>query len=334
MITQVQTPADTLSREPASTIRHIQVKTVLVPVDFSRESFRVLDYATLIAEQFSADVHPVHVRPPAEAAAIELAGKLMANYQEGISFLQDRLVDIEHKRRLKFSPDHCHIYSGRPFEKICKLAREIDADLIVLGSRGYTGLKKVLLGSTAERVIRFAPCPVLVPRGQRYKTLIRFPGRLRLKLKNILVPVDFSDCSVAAVNYAVFLADKFKASLEMLYSVQEYAGFLTQNRMSGAMAASREADRQAAQKQMEEFKRIHVPRRAACRTEILSGYPVDQICAQSRRPEVDLLVISTHGRRGFQHAIMGSVAEQVARYAECPVLTIPASRKFMLSGYE
>ena len=237
--------------------------------------------------------------------------------------------DIEHKHRLKFPPDHCHIRSGRPFAEICKLAREINADLIILGSRGYSGLKRVLLGSTAERIIRFAPVPVLVPRGQRYEAGMRLTGRTRFKLRNILVPVDFSDCSAAGVNYAVFLAAKFKAKLELLYSMQEYVDFLGQTRTSGAIAALHAADRLTAQNQMEEFKRLHVPSTLACETEILTGYPVDQICAQSRRPEVDVLVISTHGRSGFQHALMGSVAEQVVRYADCPVLTVPSRCKVM-----
>src|SRR6516225_8958969 len=152
----------TASRPPDSS-RVIQLKRILVPVDFSQEAFRVLDYAILVARQFGAEVHPVHVRPQTEARAIQRAGRTMVNYRDHISFLLDRLVEIEHKHGLKFPPDHCHIRSGRPFAEICNLAREIDADLIILGSRGYSGLKRVLLGSTAERVIRFAPIPVLVP---------------------------------------------------------------------------------------------------------------------------------------------------------------------------
>ena len=310
---------------PPDSSRLIQFKTILVPVDFSRESLRVLDYAILLAQQFGAGVHPVHVRPRIEATAIQRAGGLMGNYRDHVSFLLDRLEDIEHKYRLKFSPDHCHIRSGRPFAEICKLARQIDSDLIILGSRGHSGLKRVLLGSTAERVIRFAPCPVLVPRGQRYKAVIGLTRRTtRLKLRNILVPTDFSDCSAAAVNYALFLAGKFKAKLELLYSMEEYVDFLAQSGMSRVLAGLHEADRLAAQDQMKKFKRLHIPSNVPCETEILTGYPVDQICAQSRRPELDLLIMSTHGRSGFQHALMGSVAEQVARYAECPVFTVPS----------
>ena len=302
----------------------IQLKRILVPVDFSKDALRVLDYAILVAKQFGAEVHPVHVRPQTEAKAIERAGRAMGNYRNHISFLLDRLVDLERQRGLKFSPDHCHIRAGRPFAEICELARGIDADLIILGSRGYSGLKRVLLGSTAERVIRLAPCPVLVPRGKRYKAMIGLTGKPHLKLRNILVPTDFSDCSSAAVGYAVFLAQKFKAKLKLIYSMEANVDFLAQSSMSRVLANLGEADRLTAQNQMKDFTRLHIPSDVPYETEILTGYPVDQICAQSRRPRLDLLILSTHGRSGFQHAMMGSVAEQVARYADCPVLTVPS----------
>ena len=302
----------------------IQINTIVVPIDFSSESFRVLDYAIVVAQQFGAVVHPVHVRPHHEAIAIERAGNIMGNYYDGIAYLQDRVSDIERKHRLEFAPEQCHLFSGRPFEEICRLAREIDADLIILGSRGYSGLKRVLLGSTAERVIRYASCPVLVPRGQRFKAVIGAARRMRLTLRNILVPVDFSDCSVAAVNYGVFLAKKFNAGMRLLHSVDLNIQFLVQSRVAGALAAAFKGDEIAAENQMKEFRNIHIPANIRCETEVLIGSPVDQICASSRKREIDLVAISTHGRTGVQHALIGSVAERVVRHAECPVLVVPA----------
>jgi nucleotide-binding universal stress UspA family protein len=304
--------------------RAIQINTIVVPIDFSSESFRVLDYAIVVAEQFGAIVHPVHVRPHDEAIAIERAGNIIGNYHVGITHLQDRLADIESKHRLKFAREQCHLFSGRPFEEICRLAREIDADLIILGSRGHSGLKKVLLGSTAERVVRYASCPVLVPRGQRFKGVIGLGPRTRLTMHNILVPVDFSDCSVAAVNYGVFLAKKFNAGVRLLHSVDVNIDFLAQSRISGALAAALKADELAAKNQMREFRNIHIPSSVSCETEILIGSPVDGISAASRKRETDLVAISTHGRTGVQHALIGSVAERVVRHAECPVLVVPA----------
>jgi nucleotide-binding universal stress UspA family protein len=209
----------------------LQIKTILVPVDFSRESFRVLEYSILVAEQFGAAIHLVHVRPFLESMAVQRARNMLGNYQNGISYLQDRLADIQRKHKITFSPDFCHISSGRPFEEICKLAGEIDVDLIILGTRGYSGLKRVLLGSTAERVIRYARCPVLVPRGKSYLTVIGLVLKTRLKLPNILVPIDFSEYSVTALNYAIFLAEKFKARLRLFHTLYHYGDLAAQNRI-------------------------------------------------------------------------------------------------------
>ena len=82
----------------------IQVNTIVVPIDFSSESFRVLDYAVAVAEQSGAVLHPIHVRSYDEAMAIKRADNIIGNYHDGISYLQDRLADIEQKHRLKFPP--------------------------------------------------------------------------------------------------------------------------------------------------------------------------------------------------------------------------------------
>jgi hypothetical protein len=89
---QITRTGDFIPASPADSRHAIQLKTIVVPVDFSQESFRVLDYAISVAEQFGAEVHPVHVRSQVEATAIERAGGVMSNYHESISFLQDRLM--------------------------------------------------------------------------------------------------------------------------------------------------------------------------------------------------------------------------------------------------
>ena len=106
---------------------------------------------------------------------------------------------------------------GRAFDQICQVASEIQADLIVLATHGRTGWERALLGSTAERIIRHAPCPVLVARQSRSKR------KAALKLEKIVVPVDFSDLLGArACDYAVELAQLFGAELALLNVVQLY----------------------------------------------------------------------------------------------------------------
>ena len=309
----------------ASRADALQIRTILVPMDFSRESLRILEYAIVLTRRFGAAMHVVHVRPSKEASAIERADKLMLNYSDAIAFLQDRLADVQRNHGVDFSPDHCHVSSGRPFEEICKLAREIDADLIALPTRGHSGLKRVVLGSTAERVIRYAPCPVLIPRGKPYKAAVaNLSARSDIKIRKILVPVDFSESSVAGLRYAIFLAAKCKAALHLFHAVYPHIDLVAQDRMSANLLPVLEAAQLTARSDMKELKRRYIPKGMVCETEIRTGYPIDQICAQSDGPEIDLAVISTHGRTGFRHALIGSVAEHVARYAECPVMVVPS----------
>ena len=147
----------------------ISVKNILVPLDFSRASMRALDYATALAEQFKAQIHLVHVQMPDEACAVPGGGHLMRECAESVTFLHEKLAGIKTERPPQFWPENCHIRTGHAYEEICDLARELNIDLIVLASRGNTGLKRLVLGSTAERVVRFSPCPVLVVRERRRK---------------------------------------------------------------------------------------------------------------------------------------------------------------------
>jgi nucleotide-binding universal stress UspA family protein len=277
-----------------------------------------------MARKFGANIHVVHVRPSKEVSAIERAENLLLNYTDTVAFLQDRLADVEQQYDLQFSPEHCHVFSGRPFEEICRVAREIDADLIILATRGHGGLRRIVLGSTAERVIRYAPCPVLIPRGKCYRATLTNLDKNRVAIRQILVPVDFSESSIAGVRCAVYLAGSFRARLHLLHAVYPHADLVGQDRMSANLLSVVAAGQLAAEKEMKEFKRRHIPGGFGCVTEVRAGYPIDQICDKSGWPGIDLVVLSTHGRTGLRHALLGSVAEHVARYAECPVLIVPS----------
>ena len=195
---------------PRSRAHALQIKTMLVPLDFSRASIQALKYTIPLAQEFEAVVHLVHVQPAHELTTISRSGGLMLNCADAIALMQDRLSEALRKQG-RFWPDNCHVVSGHPFEEICKLAREIEADLIILPTRGLSRLKHVVFGSTAERVVRYAPCPVLVPRGAEFKS-ITWNGVARtlgLELRRILVPVDFSKCSFAGVkDHAARLAKR------------------------------------------------------------------------------------------------------------------------------
>jgi nucleotide-binding universal stress UspA family protein len=303
----------------------VKIDNILVPIDFSPASMQMLDYAAALAARFYANVHLVHIYPPDDAALVPGAGDLMRQTAEELFSNQ---LSPEHREKVRsFWPQNCHVRSGIAYQEICELAREIHADLIVLATRGHTGLKHVLLGSTAERVVRTAPCPVLVIRHkkQRSRAASR-PAKgksVEFDVRKILVPVDFSQCSLAGAMHAALFAKKFDATVCFIHVLYP-PGPMVVDRVSGAISKRNELERADARLNMEAFLKLDFLRDIKCESEIRTGYPIDEICSESSRPDVDLVVSSTHGRTGFDHMLMGSVAEHVVRYAECPVMIVPS----------
>ena len=201
------------------------------------------------------------------------------------------------------------------------MAGEIDADLIALSTRGYSGLKHLLLGSTAERVVRNAPCPVLVTRKRKQKS--KANGKT-FAVRTILVPTDFSQCSLVGTEYAAFLAKKLDATLRLFHAMYPYTNYVFVDRAGVRLSGLAEAVEETARQEMDALKQMEFLRGLPVETEILPGLAVDEICAAAGEPDIDLIVTSTHGRTGLKHALIGSVAEHVVRYAERPVLVVPS----------
>jgi nucleotide-binding universal stress UspA family protein len=144
------------------------IRKILAPTDFSEHSRKALAYAKAFARKFGAEIVLLHVVEPLPYTA---------DYGYGVVTLQqpDEIVMTGAKGRLKawgrakggaeaFAEPI--LRSGTPHHEIVVCARETDADLIIIGTHGHSGLDHLLLGSVAERVVRNAPCPVLVVRGR------------------------------------------------------------------------------------------------------------------------------------------------------------------------
>jgi nucleotide-binding universal stress UspA family protein len=150
-----------------------QLKSILVPIDFSEFSRRALEYALPLAEKFGAKVILIHVVEPAFypdnviPAETEKLNTIMAS--EGQKML-DQLGAEKIKPDIKSKKI---VASGRPYNEIIHAAISLHADLIIMATHGYTGLKHMLMGSTAEQVIRHAPCPVLVVRERQHEKQAR-----------------------------------------------------------------------------------------------------------------------------------------------------------------
>lgn len=151
-----------LSSNPAAAA----FRRILVPLDFSEHAQKALRYATALARQFDSSLVLVHVIEPLVYPADFGYTPLPANLLEQ-DFEREANARLEAvaaaQAAVGFQVEH-FVRIGKPYHEIALAAAEQRADLVVLTTHGYTGLTHVLLGSTAERVIRHAPCPVLVVR--------------------------------------------------------------------------------------------------------------------------------------------------------------------------
>jgi nucleotide-binding universal stress UspA family protein len=126
------------------------------------------------------------------------------------------------------------------------------------------------------------------------------------------------------MEYAAFLAKPLHATLRLLHVIYPYADYVFVDRAGVRLSGLIEAVQEATRREMDALPQTDFLRDLSVKTEIRPGRAIDQICSAARQPDVDLIVTSTHGRTGFKHALIGSVAEHVVRYAECPVMVVPS----------
>src|SRR6516164_8284665 len=314
-------------------MKKLSIQNILVPIDFSKMSIHAIETAKRLGRRFNATIHLAHVHhwqyPADFVGPVISSGFLPESFEEHRNKqLAEELKTVARKSGL--SPrDQTHLRTGASaFHEICKLAQKIPADLIVMPTHGYTGLKHVFLGSTAERVVQHSPCPVFVARPRKGKSETgRTPGP-----HTILVPVDFSGCSRGGLRYAIDFANEFGARIILLHAT--YLGYIYSSEGTAVydIPALQKAARKTAERQMRQLVRSLNFGRVRFETEFTDGSPVLDICAFAKDHNVDLIITSTHGLTGFTHVLIGSIAEQVVRHAPCSVLVVPSHPKIRLAG--
>jgi nucleotide-binding universal stress UspA family protein len=316
-----------ISSEKSSPNQILKIGTVVASSDLSAVSMQALHYAIPIADRFQANLHLVYVHENGRAFSVDEMSHLLHESAEIRTRAFWKRAGAGAERVSPLRAENCHVLIGRANQKVCDFAREIGADLIVLATRGHTGLARVFLGSTAERIVQFAPCPVLVTRQRNQPeetTTAKIPAQFKFNPRRILAPVDFSQCSLAGLKYAAFFARAFGARLRLLHVLFPPNPMVMDRVNVDPSGQLDEARRMNAQMEMEALTQVEFLRETECETEVRTGYAIQEICAEIDRANIDLVVTSTHGQTGLKHAILGSVAEHIVRYAECPVLVVPS----------
>lgn len=284
----------------------LSLQTIVVPTDFSRCATQAFEYALMLARQLDAEIHLLHVvteEEPAEDADAS-AGEQLQGFLTPYDLAD---VDVEH-----------HLTHGEePADAVLAYAGEVEADLLVLGSHGRRGLKRLILGSVAEEILRRAPCPAIAACERKEDHIPSAPD-------DILLPLDLSEHSRAALPAAQSLATTFGARLHLLHVVEDVPlppAYGIPPTASPSSPTNMEAHaEQALDQVVPETEDLGIQ----TVTHLGAGIVVPEIVRVVEEQDIDLIVMSSHGRTGLARVLMGSVTEEVLRKAPCPVFVARA----------
>lgn len=292
------------------------LEKVLVTTDFSDQGRLVYPAALYLARELGTEIHLAHVVSPVpplyyEEVWVDISDE---RYYQNLSQRLESEASSEIWEGVRVHP---HLLVGEPpHRQLVDFAATEGMGLILLSTHGRTGLGHALLGSFAEKVIRSSPVPV-------YTCRLAQRGTWRPP-KNVLVPWDFSESATAVFPLVRTLSERFGCQFTFLHVFEPhyagFEGFPSQAMIDAVRRIEDEAPLQA-ELRFGEIRAREIPKVDA-RFEWTSGVPYREIVERAARENHDLIVLATHGRTGWRHVLLGSVAERVTRHAPCPVLTV------------
>lgn len=285
---------------------------ILFPTDFSERADHALPAAIAFAEAEGGKIVFLHVAAPLNWPVPE-AAKLRQDLVEA-SILRLRELRAKAGKRV---PTEVHIAQGTPQEEIARFAARNAIDVIVIATQGHSRLERFLLGSTAERLVRAAPCSVLVTRTGKHDD----PSSQR-KHQRILVPTDFSEPSLVALDRATKIAQREGTELLLLHVLREADHPTRQLLAPHGFPNLWKEIRRRSQARLEalQAERLAAPNRS--RVLLTEGIPSAQIADVAAANQVDLIVIGERGQTGAEGFNLGSTSERVVRVAPCSVLVV------------
>lgn len=290
---------------------------ILFATDFSPCSDHAQAYAFALAKRFKAPIHVVHVVDtayPSYAGVYGFGADVELHIDEVKKHAQEQLMRVVEQAQARGIEAHPHLLALHPPEAIVDEAAAKTCDLIVIGTHGRSGVDHFLFGSTAERVVRMSPVPVLAVKPHEKE----FLEMGEIAIKRVVCPCDLSPVTEEAVHLAVDLCRMFGAELLLLHVIDDRLAYPM---MVPEVKLPTPGELQAhATKKLGEI--ASTLRDVQTRTEVVTGVPHREIIQHAKTNDADLIVMTTHGHRGLTRALLGSTAEKVVRTAPVPTLTV------------
>lgn len=296
----------------ATAQQHFSVRRILLPFDLSRSSVCALRAVSQFAERTGASIYLLHVVSPAEQHGIEPLATKCNRADDNLAEASERLLKHWVKRVIQGRVrTHVSIRIGEPVDVIIARAVATRADLIVMTSRSCSGLKNELQRSSAERVSRLAPCPVLtIPEKCADEVAYTLEGFITKNWRTVLMPVDFSYASEHALSIAAELVLANGGKLLLAHG-SEADDVMEVNLRLRAWA--------------DQVLRDSI----SCETKVWpGGHSLFAILAEALRSEADLIVLPTQTQSWARRMRAGSITDGVLRQSPCPVLSVNENVSF------
>jgi nucleotide-binding universal stress UspA family protein len=289
---------------------------ILLASDGSEEAIRAARSAVELSNKLGAELHVVYVghmpyvfyeSPGAWALDRDLATRMEERAEEEALTRLEEQVQRVSEAGGKIAQAHAKL--GRPDAEIMRLAEQLGADLVVVGSRGLGSLRRALMGGVSDSVLHHAHASVLVVRGEP----VAFPTR-------VLAALDGSEEASRAARAAVELTSATDSELHVVH-VGEVRPVYHPER-HGYLARYEDLQEEAQRLLDQQVEQIQAAAATVAQAHLRMGRPDEEIVALAEELGAGLIVTGNRGRGGLRRALMGSVSDSVVRHAHCPVLVV------------
>jgi nucleotide-binding universal stress UspA family protein len=291
----------------------VQINVILCPIDFSEFSVAAYRYALSVAEHYQAKVVCLHVvelqkYPYADYGAYETDfAKFCHAISEGG---RHQLREFVKRHTGNSSAPDVVVQQGNSSDSILSFVESQNIELIVMGTHGRRGFDRMVLGSTTDRIMRKAACPVLVVSNPSHNAMCTGPDG-RHRLERILYCTDFSHNSSRALEYAVSVAAEYGAELTLLHVTENVPDLSRGEKMIASRSEQLE-------KLIPESKRQNLQMNTAVRF----GRPFEEINRYAADSQVSMIIMTARGGDALDRAVFGSTTYRVIQLGTCPVLAI------------
>lgn len=283
------------------------MKTILVPYDFSKEANFAFEFATELAKRTKNKLELLHVIELPSPQSFSTIGEVGAFSNESSQIFMIELIEKRKKQLAALEEEfkdagfkfETKMVFGNPFAGISKEIVDAKADIVIMGSKGSSGMEEVLVGSNTEKVVRHASCPVITVKGPIFVDSIQ----------KVIFASDFNNVPSEVI-------DRLKAAINTINAKLHLVKINTPS-----MFESTRTSMEKMKTFVEDFEI-----EAASMQVYNSTSEEEGILEFADDVNADMIAMATHGRTGFLHLLSGSIAEDVVNAAQRPVWTMKSKK--------